>query len=95
MPVWCFQLGGGRLCSCGVLPALRGSSVPVWCDSSWEGVVCASEVFLRVVYVFLWVICASVVCFSWNEKPYIDMLHAVGLNNKNQRQHYDNNSIKP
>ena len=25
----------------------------------------------------------------------IDMLHAVGLNNKNHRQHYDNKSIKP
>ena len=52
--VVCFQLGGGRQCSCGVLPALRGSSVPVWCDSSckgvvwcvssWEGVICASMV---------------------------------------------------
>ena len=51
----------------------RGSSVPVWCDSSWEwvvcasvvweGVICTSVVFLRVVYVFLWVICASV-CFQ-------------------------------
>ena len=58
-----FQLGGGRLCQCGVIPAEKGSSVPVWCDSSWEGVVCASVVFLRVVYVFLWVICACV-CFQ-------------------------------
>ena len=47
--------------------------MPVWCDSSWEWVVCASVVgfqlggtnvvFLRVVYVFLRVICASV-CFQ-------------------------------
>ena len=57
MPVWCvfscasvmcYQLGGGLLCSCGVFPAGRGSSVPVWCDSSLEGVVCASVEFLRV-----------------------------------------------
>ena len=39
--VVCFQLGGGLLCSCGVLPALRGSSVPMWCASRFEGVICA------------------------------------------------------
>ena len=39
--VVCFQLGGGLLCLCGVLSALRGSSVPMWCASRFEGVICA------------------------------------------------------
>ena len=73
--VVCFQLGGGRLCQCGVFPAERGrlcqcgvfpagrgSSVPVWRVSSWEGVVCASVVFLKVV-------CASIYCFFGSSVP--------------------------
>ena len=59
--VVCFQLGGGRLCQCGVFPAGRGRlcqcgvfpagrwlSVPVWCVSSWEGVVCARVVCFQL-----------------------------------------------
>ena len=42
--VVCFQLGGGRLCQCGVFPVGRGSSVLMWCASSFEGVICASVV---------------------------------------------------
>ena len=56
----CFQLGGGLLCSCGVFPAGRGSSVPVWCVSSWEG----SSVPVWCVSSWEVVVCASVVCFQ-------------------------------
>ena len=56
VPVCVSSWEGRRLCQCGVIPVGRGSSVLVWCDSSWEGVVCASVEFLRII-------CASI-CVS-------------------------------